>query len=185
MAVSLRTRRLVLREWREEDAEPFAAMSADPAVMQYLVPFPDRAAMDAWVAAARTHWREHGFGQSVVELPREAPFIGVVGLSRVRFALPFAPAVEAAWRLARPYWGRGYAYEAARAAIDDGFGRLGLDEIVAFTVPANLASRRVMEELGMTRDPAEDFDFEHPRLPPGHPLRRHVLYRLRRAVPAA
>jgi len=185
VAVSLRTRRLVLREWREEDAEPFAAMSADPAVMQYLVPFPDRAAMDAWVAAARTHWREHGFGQSVVELPGEAPFIGVVGLSRVRFALPFAPAVEAAWRLARPYWGRGYAYEAARAAIDDGFGRLGLDEIVAFTVPANLASRRVMEELGMTRDPAEDFDFEHPRLPPGHPLRRHVLYRLRRAVPAA
>ena len=185
MAVSLRTRRLVLREWREEDAEPFAAMSADPAVMRYLVPFPDRAAMDARVAAARTHWREHGFGQSVVELPGEAPFIGVVGLSRVRFALPFAPAVEAAWRLARPYWGRGYAYEAARAAIDDGFGRLGLDEIVAFTVPANLASRRVMEELGMTRDPAEDFDFEHPRLPPGHPLRRHVLYRLRRAVPAA
>jgi len=185
VAVSLRTRRLVLREWREEDAEPFAAMSADPAVMQYLVPFPDRAAMDAGVAAARTHWREHGFGQSVVELPGEAPFIGVVGLSRVRFALPFAPAVEAAWRLARPYWGRGYAYEAARAAIDDGFGRLGLDKIVAFTVPANLASRRVMEELGMTRDPAEDFDFEHPRLPPGHPLRRHVLYRLRRAVPAA
>ena len=97
MAVSLRTRRLVLREWREEDAEPFAAMSADPAVMQYLVPFPDRAAMDAWVAAARTHWREHGFGQWVVE--GEAPFIGVVGLSRVRFALPFAPAVEAAWRV--------------------------------------------------------------------------------------
>ena len=185
MAVSLRTRRLVLREWREEDAEPFAAMSADPAVMQYLVPFPDRAAMDAWVAAARTHRREHGFGQSVVELPREAPFIGVVGLSRVRFALPFAPAVEAAWRLARPYWGRGYAYEAARAAIDDGFGRLGLDEIVAFTVPANLASRRVMEELGMTRDPAEDFDFVHPRRPLPHPLRRHVLYRLRRAAPAA
>jgi RimJ/RimL family protein N-acetyltransferase len=185
VAVSLRTRRLVLREWREEDAEPFAAMSADPAVMQYLVPFRDRAAMDAWVAAARRHWRKHGFGQSVVELPGEAPFIGVVGLSRVRFALPFAPAVEAAWRLARPYWGRGYPYEAARAAIDDGFGRLGLDEIVAFTVPANLASRRVMEKLGMTRDPAEDFDFEHPRLPPGHPLRRHVLYRLRRAVPAA
>jgi len=183
VAVSLRTRRLVLREWREEDAEPFAAMSADPAVMQYLVPFPDRAAMDAWVAAARTHWREHGFGQWVVE--GEAPFIGVVGLSRVRFALPFAPAVEAAWRLARPYWDNGYAYEAARAAIDDGFGRLGLDEIVAFTVPANRASRRLMEKLGMSHDPAEDFDFVHPRRPLPHPLRRHVLYRLRRAAPAA
>ena len=107
------------------------------------------------------------------------PRLSALSLSNLRFALPFAPAVEAAWRLARPYWGRGYAYEAARAAIDDGFGRLGLDEIVAFTVPANRASRRVMEKLGMTRDPAEDFDFEHPRLPPGHPLRRHVLYRLR------
>lgn len=182
MAVSLRTPRLRLREWDDGDAEPFAAMSADPAVMQYLVPFADRAAMDVWVAAARTHWLERGFGQWVVELLGEAPFIGVVGLSNLRFALPFAPAVEAAWRLARPYWGNGYAYEAARAAIDDGFDRLGLDEIVAFTVPANRASRRVMENLGMTRDPAKDFDFEHPRLPPGHPLRRHVLYRLRRPM---
>jgi RimJ/RimL family protein N-acetyltransferase len=178
---ALRTARLVLRQWRDDDAAAFAEFSADPAVMRYLVPFADRAAMDAWVAAARKHWQDHGFGPWVVELPDEAPFIGVVGLSNLRFALPFAPAVEAAWRLARPYWGRGYACEAARAAIDDGFGRLGLSEIVAFTVPANLASRRVMEKLGMTRDPAEDFDFDHPRLPPGHALRRHVLYRLRRS----
>jgi RimJ/RimL family protein N-acetyltransferase len=178
--MSLHTPRLLLREWRDADAEPFAEMSGDPAVMQFLVPFVDRAAMDAWVAAARTHWRERGFGPWVVELPGEAPLIGVVGLSHLRFALPFAPAVEAAWRLAHPYWGKGFAHEAARVAIDDGFGRLGLDEIVAFTVPANRASRRIMEKLRMTRDPAEDFDFEHPRLPPGHPLRRHVLYRLRR-----
>lgn len=169
---------MLLRPWRDEDVEPFAEMSADPAVMQYLVSFADRTAMDAWVAAARTHWSERGFGSWVVELPGEASFIGVVGLSHLRFALPFAPAVEAAWRLARAYWGKGYAREAARAAIDDGFGRLGLDEIVAFTVPANQASRRIMEKLGMIRDPAEDFDFEHPRLPPGHRLRRHVLYRL-------
>ena len=181
MTAALRTARLLLRQWRDDDVAAFAELSADPAVMQYLVPFADRAAMDAWVVAARTHWQDHGFGPWVVELPGEAPFIGVVGLSNLRFALPFAPAVEAAWRLARRYWGQGYAYEAARAAIDDGFGRLGLNEIVAFTVPANRASRRVMEKLGMTRDPAEDFDFEHPRLPPGHPLRRHVLYRLRRS----
>jgi RimJ/RimL family protein N-acetyltransferase len=180
MPVALRTPRLLLREWREDDAEPFAAMSADPQVMQYLAAFPGRAAMDDWVAAARAHWRDHGFGQWVVEIPGAVGFIGVVGLSGVRFALPFAPAVEAAWRLARPYWGRGYANEAARAAIDDGFGRLALAEIVAFTVPANQASRRVMERLGMSRDPAEDFDFDHPRLPPGHKLRRHVLYRIRR-----
>jgi RimJ/RimL family protein N-acetyltransferase len=177
----LRTARLLLREWRDEDGEAFAELCADPAVMRYLVPFADRAAIDAWVAAARKHWQDHGFGPWVVELPGEALMIGVVGLSNSRFALPFAPAVEAAWRLASPYWGRGYAYEAARAAIDDGFDRLGLNEIVAFTVPANLASRRVMEKLGMTRDPAEDFDFDHPQLPPGHPLRRHVLYRLPRS----
>jgi RimJ/RimL family protein N-acetyltransferase len=178
--VSLRTPRLLLREWRDEDVEPFAHLSADPAVMQYLVSFADRPAIDAWIAGARTHWRERGFGPWVVELPGEASFIGVVGLSRLRFALPFAPAVEAAWRVARAYWGKGYAHEAARAAIGDGFGRLGLDEIVAFTVPTNRASRRIMEKLGMTHEPAKDFDFEHPRLPPGHPLRRHVLYRLRR-----
>jgi len=180
MAISLRTARLLLRPWRDADIAAFAELSADPAIMQYLVPFADRTAMDAWVAAARSHWLEHGFGLWIVELPGEAPMIGVVGLSNLRFALPFAPAVEAAWRLARPYWGQGYAYEAARAAIDDGFSRLVLGEIVAFTVPANRASRRVMEKLGMTYDPAEDFDFEHPRLPTGHPLRRHVLYRLRR-----
>jgi RimJ/RimL family protein N-acetyltransferase len=181
--VALRTPRLLLREWRDEDREPFAAMSADTAVMEHLVPFPDRAAMDAWVAAARAHWGEHGFGQWVVEIPGEAPFVGVVGLSRLRWALPFAPAVEAAWRIARLFWGKGYATEAAGAAVNDGFSRLGLDEIVAFTVPQNRASRRVMERLGMSRDPVEDFDFEHPRLPPGHPLRRHVLYRLRRPGP--
>lgn len=181
MADTLRSARLLLRQWRDDDVAAFAEFSADPAVMQYLVPFADRAAMDAWVMAARKHWQTHGFGPWVVELPGEASFIGAVGLNNLRFALPFAPAVEAAWRLSPGYWGQGYAYEAARAAIDDGFGRLGLNEIVGFTVPANRASRRVMEKLGMTRDPAEDFDFEHPRLPPGHPLRRHVLYRLRRS----
>jgi RimJ/RimL family protein N-acetyltransferase len=185
MAAALRTARLVLREWCDEDVAAFAEMSADPAVMRYLVPFADRAAMDAWVATARAHWLDHGFGQWVVELPGEALFIGVVGLSNLRFALPFAPAVEVAWRLARAYWGMGYACEAARAATDDGFGRLGLGEIVAFTVPANQPSRRVMEKLGMTHDPAEDFDFDHPWLPPGHPLRRHVLYRLRQPVPSS
>jgi len=109
---ALRTARLLLRPWRDEDVAAFAELSADSAVMRYLAPFADRAAMDAWVVAARKHWQDHGFGPWVVELPGEALMIGVVGLSNSRFALPFAPAVEAAWRLARPYWGRGYAYEA-------------------------------------------------------------------------
>ncbi len=178
MPLALRTPRLLLREWREEDLAPFAAMSADPEEMRYL-PLLDRAATAAWVARMRVHFAEHGFGQFAVEVPGEASFIGVIGLNWVRWKLAFTPAVEVGWRLARSYWGKGYALEAARAAIDDGFGRIGLEEIVAYTVPANRASWTVMERLGMTRDPAEDFD--HPSQPEGHPLRRHVLYRLCRA----
>jgi RimJ/RimL family protein N-acetyltransferase len=172
MAIVLRTSRLLLREWRDEDADAFTKMSADPGLTEFLLPpAPD------WVGRARWHWDEHGFGQFVVELPGECPFIGVIGLDHLRWAVPFAPAIEAAWRLAQPYWGRGYATEAARAAVEDGLFRLGIEEIVAFTVVGNRRSRAVMERLGMSRDPAEDFD--HPRLPEGHPLRRHVLYRVR------
>jgi RimJ/RimL family protein N-acetyltransferase len=178
MAVELRTSRLLLRPWRDEDADGFAAMSADPAVMRYLLPLSDRAASDAWAARARAHWAEHGFGQWVVEIPAVTPFIGVVGLGRLTYEAPFTPAVEVAWRLAQASWGQGYATEAARASLDYGFRQLGFDEIVAVTVPANRASRAVMERLGMSRDPADDFD--HPRVPAG-PLKRHVLYRLRRS----
>jgi RimJ/RimL family protein N-acetyltransferase len=170
VAASLHTSRLLLRGWCDEDIAPFVEMSADPHVMEYLPP-----AEEAWVARARAHWDEHGFGQWVVEIPGAASFIGVVGLSMISYEAHFTPAVDVAWRLAPAYWGRGYATEAARAALDYGFDELGLDEIVALTVPANQRSRRVMERLGMMRSPADDFD--HPRLPEG-PLRRHVLYRL-------
>jgi RimJ/RimL family protein N-acetyltransferase len=175
MPAALRTPRLVLREWRDRDYEPFAALSADPAVMEYLLPFPDRAASDAWIAAMRRHQGAYGFAQWAVEIPGHASLIGAIGLLQVRFEAEFAPAVEIGWRLARAYWGRGYAIEGARAALDYGFGRLGLDEIVAFTVPANRRSWRLMERLGMTRDP--DADFDHPAVPEGHALRRHILYR--------
>jgi len=172
--VALRTPRLLLREWRDADIAPFAAMSTDAEVSRYVAaPDPE------WVARQRAHFEEHGFGNFVVEVPGETSFIGVVGLNWVRWNLAFTPAVEAGWRLARPYWGKGYAMEAARAVLDDGFGRIGLDEIVAYTLPANRASWTVMQRLGMTRDPAEDFD--HPSFPVGHPMCRHVLYRLRRA----
>lgn len=181
MAVALRTPRLLLREWREADREPFAAMSADPEVMAMLPPLPDRARSDAWIARMQAHLTEHGFGYWAVELPGTASLIGAIGLSRVRFPAPFTPAVEIGWRLARAYWGRGYAFEAARAVIDDGFFRLRLDEIVAFTNPANRRSWLLMERLGMTRNPSEDFDF--PGFAEGHPLRRFVLYRIRRAGP--
>jgi ribosomal-protein-alanine N-acetyltransferase len=178
MTIALRTPRLLLRQWRDEDSEPSAAMSADPETMEFLLGPYDRGKSDEWVALKRAFWREHSYGQWVVELPGEAPFIGVIGLGHLDAAAPAAPAIEAAWRLARPYWGNSYAAEAARAAIDDGFFRLGLTEIVAVTTPANRRSWRLMERLGMSRDPAEDFD--HPRVPEGHRLRRHVLYRLRR-----
>ena len=177
VAIALSTSRLLLREWRDADCQTFAAISSDPEVMAMLPPLPDRVASDAWIAETRAHWAEHGFGLWAVELPREADLIGAVGLHVVPFQASF-PRIEIGWRLARRYWGRGYAIEAARASIADGFGRLGFDEIVAFTVPANERSRRVMERLGMSRDPNDDFD--HPHFPEGHPLRRHVLYRLRR-----
>lgn len=178
MALALRTPRLLLRQWRDEDADPFAAMSADPEVMALMFGLYDRAKSDEWVAWARSYWREHGYGHWVVELPAEAPFIGIVGLNRIGFEAHFTPAVEVGWRFARRYWGRGYAFEAARAAIEDAFSRVRLGEIVAITTPPNRRSWRLMERLGMVRDLAGDFD--HPRVPDGHRLRRHVLYRLRR-----
>lgn len=134
MAFAIRTPRLLLREWRDEDAQAFAAMSADPALTEFLLPpSPD------WAARARRHWDEQGFGQFVVELPGERPFIGVIGLDWLRWAVPFAPAVEAAWRLAPSYWGQGYATEAARATLEDGFFRLGFDEIVSLPLSAIVA----------------------------------------------
>jgi RimJ/RimL family protein N-acetyltransferase len=178
MTIALRTPRLLLREWRDADIEPFVALSADAEVMELLLgPF-DRARSELWAAGKRDFWRENRYGEWVVEAPGEAEFVGVVGLSRITYEARFTPTVEAAWRLARPYWGRGYAYEAARAAIEDGFARIGLTEIVAVTTPANRRSWRVMERLGMVRD--LDGDFDHPRVPGGHPLKRHVLYRLKR-----
>jgi len=136
VAIALRTSRLLLREWRDRDCEPFAAISSDPEVMAMLPPLPDRAASDAWIAKTRAHWAEHGFGQWALELPSETDLIAAAGLHVVPSPASFPP-VEIGWRLARRYWGRGYAIEAARASIDDGFGRLGLDEIVAFTIPLN------------------------------------------------
>ena len=177
MATSLRTPRLLLREWRDDDRAPFARMSEDPAVMEMLLPM-NRAASDAWITQMQAHCHKHGFCQWAVELPGEVSLIGAVGLNWVPHKTPFTPAVEMGWRLARPYWGQGYAIEAALAVIDDAFGRIGLDEIVAYTVPANRRSWGLMERLGMHRNPNEDFD--HPACPEGHPLRRHVLYRLTR-----
>ena len=177
--MALRTPRLLLRPWRDSDADAFAAMFDDAAVMEFLMPQTDRAAIDAIVGRVRAHFDRHGFGWWAAELQETGAFIGFIGLSHIPFEAHFTPAVEVGWRLASAYWGRGYATEGARASLEAAFTQLGLSEIVSITVPANTRSRRVMERIGMTRDPADDFD--HPRLAEGHPLRRHVLYRIGRA----
>ena len=174
----LRTERLILREWRCEDRAPFAALNADPPVMEFLPGLLSRADSDAMADRIEAHFAEHECGFWAVEVAGGAPFIGFVGLAIPGFTAHFTPCVEVGWRLAYDYWGKGYASEAARAALDDGFGRLGCDEIVSFTVPHNARSRAVMDRLGMKRDPADDFD--HPSLGEDSPLRRHVLYRLTR-----
>jgi RimJ/RimL family protein N-acetyltransferase len=179
-SLELRTGRLLLRGWRDSDLASFAALNADPTVMEHMPALLSREESDAMAARIRDHFARHGFGLWALEVPGVTDFAGFVGLSIPTFQAPFTPCVEVGWRLARTHWGHGYATEAAREALRFGFERLGLEEIVSFTVPANLRSRQVMERLGMHHTPAEDFD--HPRLPEHHPLRRHVLYRLSRSA---
>lgn len=172
------TNRLLLRRWRESDREPFARMNADPRVMEF---FPEPLSLDEsnqLVDRIEAHFEEHGFGLYAVELIEDHSFIGYIGLAVPKFSAHFTPCVEIGWRLAASCWGRGLATEGAREMARYAFDKFGLDELVSFTVPGNLRSRRVMEKLGMTHNPTDDFD--HPGLPEGHPLRRHVLYRLRR-----
>lgn len=178
----MRTARLVLRPFREEDHAPFAALNAHPRVAESLGSAPTRSESDAMVERFGTEMARQGWGFWAVEVSGGPPFVGMVGLHRVQAALPCAPAVEVGWRLHPDHWGHGYATEAAAAAVRFGFEQAGLEEIVAFTTTLNTRSQAVMERIGMVRDPAADFD--HPAMPEGSPLRRHVLYRARRARPA-
>jgi RimJ/RimL family protein N-acetyltransferase len=175
----LRTERLWLRRWLPRDAAPFAALNADPRVVEFLPKALSRDESDAMIARLEAHFDQHGFGNWAVEVSDTAQLAGFVGLSIPRFEASFTPCVEIGWRLAAAHWRRGYATEAARAALAFAFDTLQLDTIVSFTVPQNVRSRRVMERLGMEHHPQDDFD--HPLLPDGHPLRRHVLYRITRA----
>jgi len=153
-------------------------MNADPRVMEFLPTRLDRSATEAMMARVDASFETNGFGLWAVELREDNTFAGYVGLLRPSFRTGFTPCVEIGWRLAPEFWGRGYATEGAEAALRFGFETVGLDEILSWTVPANVRSRRIMTKLGMTHDPRDDFD--HPLLPEGHPLRRHVLYRIRR-----
>ncbi len=172
----MHTARLVLRRFTADDASAFAAMNADPRVMRHFPALLSRRESDALLERIEAHWDAEGFGPFAAT-PREDPseLLGFVGLMRVGFSAHFTPAVEIGWRVRHQAWNRGFATEGAAACLAFGFETLGLGEIVSFTAEGNAASRRVMEKLGMRRDPSEDFD--HPKLPPGHRLRRHVLYR--------
>lgn len=173
----IQTKRLLLRGWRESDLEPFAALNADPEVMEHF-PAPLSVSQSrAMVERIEEIFIRYGFGLWAVEVLATGEFIGFTGLSPVSFEAHFTPAVEVGWRLAKDAWGNGYATEAARASLAYAFGPAGLEELVSFTATTNKPSQRVMERIGMTH--AEDFD--HPRLPAGHRLQRHVLYRITRA----
>lgn len=177
-AIEFDTPRLRLRQWRESDRGPFAALNADPAVMEFFPSPLSRAASDASIDAWQAQFAAQGFSNWAVELKASGQFIGFVGLSVPRRVLPFSPCVEIGWRLARAHWGRGYACEGARGALRIGFERLALAAIVSFTALGNLRSRAVMERIGMSN---AGQDFEHPGVPEGHALRLHCLYRITRA----
>lgn len=156
---------------------PFARLNADARVMRYFTAPLGRDQSNEFAREIRAHIDEHGWGRWAVEIADVAPFAGFIGLSRPRFKAHFTPCTEISWRLAAEFWGNGYATEGAGAALEFGFRELKVGEIVAFTTPANEPSRRLMGRIGMTHDPADDFD--HPGLPADHPMARHVLYRKR------
>lgn len=176
-APTLETSRLTLRRWRDSDRVPFAVINADPRVMKF---FPSSLSVEESNRLAdriEEHFERHGFGLCAAETSADGKLAGFIGLNVPSFEAHFTPCVEIGWRLAYEWWGQGLATEGARAVMRYGFDVLKLREIVSFTTSANIQSRRVMEKLNMTHDLADDF--EHPNLPPGHPLRPHVLYRLK------
>ena len=175
--IEVTTQRLSLRQWRESDRVPYAALSADPAVMRYFPSTQSREASDRSIDTWRTELEERGWSNWAVEELVSGHFVGFIGLSIPKRALPFMPCVEVGYRLAQAYWGKGFATEGAKAALAVGFTRLALEEVVSFTSLLNLPSRAVMERIGMT-NAGEDFD--HPALPEGSELRRHCLYRIGR-----
>ncbi len=175
--ITIRTRRLILRPWREEDLEFYALMNSDPRVMEYFPSTLSREESDRQARLMMNEIPQNGWGFWAVEVPDVAKFIGWIGLRKVGFSATFTPAVEIGWRVAFDHWGHGYATEGARACLQYGFEILKLKEIVSFTAFANQRSQRVMQQIGMHHSPADDFD--HPKLSVDCNLRRHVLYRIK------
>jgi RimJ/RimL family protein N-acetyltransferase len=172
----LKTKRLILRQWRKEDLKPFSQLNADPKVMEFFPSVLSEEESAATLNAAYIHIEKYGWGKWAAELIETGELIGRIGLEEVDFPSHFSPNIELGYRLAFRHWGKGYALEGAKAAVEYGFKHLHLDEIVAFTPVQNLRSQLVMKKIGMHHDPKDDFD--HPKLPDGHSLKRHVLYRI-------
>lgn len=171
----LETARLRLRNWRESDLDDLVSMNQDALVMRHVPAKLDREQSEAMLSGMREHYEQHRFGFCAVELRETSEFIGIIGLGIPSWEAHFTPCIEVGWRLRPTHWGHGYATEGARACLDVAFDR-GYEEVVAMTTPGNSASLAVMQRLGMSRDPRDDFD--HPRIPEGNPLRRHVLCRI-------
>jgi len=172
------TERLIVRNWRAADLPAFYELTSAPELLTYIGPPKSRQEADAIFELVTREIAERGYGFAAVEPKAGGGCAGFVGIRDVAFEAPFTPAIEIGWRLVARHWGRGFAREAARGWLTEAFARFGLDEVVAFTVPANRRSQRVMRAIGMRRDPAGDFD--HPALAVGHPLRRHILFRIKR-----
>lgn len=172
----LETDRLILRRWRDSDLGPFAALNRDPEVMEYFTGTLTESETAEMIERIEAHFEERGFGLWALEEKASGDFFGFAGLSVPRFEAHFTPAVEVGWRFARSHWGKGYATEAARRAMDFGFTESELEEIVSFATPANVRSLAVMRRLGMSHDPSDDFD--HPKMTEASGLRRHALYRM-------
>ena len=177
--MSLETQRLILRSWRDGDRPTFAKLNSDPEVMEFFTFTRTPAEADAVMDVLNGHIDRHAFGFWAMEEKQNGETIGFTGLQHVNFEARFCPAVEIGWRLLRPYWGKGYATEAARVSLEYAFNRLRLDEVVSFAVESNIRSRRVMERIGMVHEP--DFDFDHPSIEPDHPFARHAFYRIRKS----
>ncbi|WP_339049636.1 GNAT family N-acetyltransferase [Rickettsiella endosymbiont of Xylota segnis] len=176
--IILKTKRLILRTWKEQDLDSMSAINQDPLVCEFLPKIGDRVATKNLIQLFNNHYEKYGFTAYAMELRSNGKFIGFVGLLIPSIEAHFTPAVEIAWRLGFQHWGKGYATEAAKAVIDFAFTTLKLEEVVSFTAENNIRSRRVMEKIGMHHNPQDDFD--HPKLPKNSPLSRHVLYRLNR-----
>lgn len=176
MIIIIKTDRLILRTWQVEDSEAYFQMNQDPKVIEFLREPLSREQVCDFIHAANVHNDKHGYTLWAAELKKTGGLIGFIGLNDIAWQAHFTPAVEIGWRLGSQYWGKGYATEGAKAALEYGFKHCNLPEIVSFTVPANLRSIRVMEKIGLKRDIYGDF--AHPKLPQDHPLSQHVLYRL-------